>query len=177
MKRGSPARCDSSDCEEGGSDSEHPDALAEPDPAVGARLHPHARAASSPARSIDALQQELNALPGLSHVKSEVAALIDVAKFDQQRRAVGLPSSSSSHHMVMIGSPGTCKTTVARLVGEIFRALGILARGHTVEVGRSDLVAGYTGQTALLVTKKFLEAKGGVLFIDEAYSLVGGERG
>ena len=89
----------------------------------------------------------------------------------------GFSMKRPSMHMVFTGNPGSCKTTVARLVGEMFRENGILSSGHLVECGRSDLVAQYVGWTAMKVQKKFAEARGGVLFIDEAYSLVDGTRG
>ena len=114
---------------------------------------------------------ELNSLEGLHRVKEQVSDLIYQIKTFGLRSAVGLPNPVMSHHMIFTGNPGTGKTTVARIIGKIFKALGILSKGHLKEVDRSDLVAGYVGQTDSKTKEVLQEAMGGVLFIDEAYSL------
>ena len=122
-------------------------------------------------RRLDELVSELEALVGLEEVKKEVHSLINLINIRQLRKKKGLPSPDMSYHMVFTGSPGTGKTTVARLIAGIYKELGVLSKGGLVEVDRSGLVAGYVGQTALKVNEVVTKALGGVLFIDEAYSL------
>ena len=122
-------------------------------------------------KRLDKLVGELEALVGLEEVKNEVHSLINLINIRQLRKKKGLPSPDMSYHMVFTGSPGTGKTTVARLIASIYKELGVLSKGGLVEVDRSGLVAGYVGQTALKVTEVINKALGGVLFIDEAYSL------
>lgn len=116
---------------------------------------------------------ELNGLIGLGTVKTEVESLRNLIKIQAMRAQQGLPNTNMSYHMVFTGNPGTGKTTVARIVAGIYKEIGILKKGHLIETDRAGLVAEYVGQTAPKTNAKIDEALDGVLFIDEAYTLVG----
>lgn len=119
----------------------------------------------------EAILAELDALVGLAPVKAAVRRLIAVQMLNAQRRAADLPVVSESLHIVFTGSPGTGKTTIARIIARLYGSIGVVSRGQLVECSRADLVAGYVGQTALKVQEVVDRAIGGVLFIDEAYAL------
>ena len=125
----------------------------------------------APEKSLEELMAELDALIGLEGVKREVRSLINLIKVRRMREEHGLKVMDMSFHMVFTGNPGTGKTTVARLIAQIYKQLGFLSKGQLIETDRSGLVAGYVGQTAGKVTDVVNRALGGILFIDEAYAL------
>ncbi|KRC54905.1 MULTISPECIES: AAA family ATPase [unclassified Nocardioides] len=130
-----------------------------------------------PTKTVEELLAELDALVGLANVKGEIHRQAAVLRVEGLRKKAGLESPTITRHLVFNGNPGTGKTTVARLVAGIYRALGLLTKGQLIEVDRSELVAGYLGQTAAKTAEVVASAEGGVLFIDEAYSLSGDQYG
>jgi SpoVK/Ycf46/Vps4 family AAA+-type ATPase len=120
---------------------------------------------------IEQLLGTLRGLVGLDEVKDEVSAMVDLLASARRRKAAGLPAPSVSRHLIFAGPPGTGKTTVARLYGSLLAALGVVTQGQVTEVARADLVGEYVGHTARRTTEAFDRARGGVLFIDEAYTL------
>ena len=122
-------------------------------------------------KSLNQLLAELDELVGLESVKQKVRNLIAFQQVQLLRKEKGLSAPKRTLHLSFTGNPGTGKTTVARIVGRIYKQLGLLSKGHFIEVSRTDLIAGYQGQTALKVKAVIERAKGGVLFIDEAYSI------
>lgn len=146
-------------------------------PSVGHKNAPNVKETTNasvepePTENIEELLQQLEELTGLKQVKQDVTALVRLQKVNKVRVSRGLEAIPISNHLVFYGNPGTGKTTVARLIAKIYHAMGLLSKGQLIEVDRSALVAGYVGQTAIKTQEVIDRSLGGILFIDEAYTL------
>lgn len=121
--------------------------------------------------TLEESMEQLNSLIGLENVKEQITDLINFNRIQNLRSENGLKKADKTLHLALLGNPGTAKTTVARIIGRMYKSIGLLSKGHFIEAGRTDMIAEYQGQTAIKVKRLVNKAKGGVLFIDEAYSI------